>query len=429
MKMANPAQPIGVQGVSHLPEFQRLLFGVGREKLSAANHTLQLEMQEYDPKNVTPNLSGLNSWLDNTLSDFDAVNDFHEYMQILHTLVPLANTSRVIRKKIAQWILVAFQKNQYTNFFPHPNKCFALFCFAVAIRHENLCVKMIHENNELSSTFYFEMLDDTAPFKRMTYNVFRLLYERFTNNNRLSHMLYHTLLCRMARLEDSNESRQKVRLWMRVMENVMQPPSESWVSDGYIFTGSNVCMDLVRAGVKNACIFETLYSTYSDLGVDMRHLMNAQLESSWGGSPYNSACMAWVRSLVESTVRADTKLTMFVLRMTDLNVMSSGTTGEETLTFIHYLIIYHDSVEKSADYRSILQFLESGDAQFDKSIQCSVSRGVVDPLTGDHDTFMHLTAFELAHRKYTAERQNPPQHRPPCAFLLGLLAWLRPLGV
>ena len=56
MKMANPAQPIGVQGVSHLPEFQRLLFGVGREKLSAANHTLQLEMQEYDPKNVTPNL-------------------------------------------------------------------------------------------------------------------------------------------------------------------------------------------------------------------------------------------------------------------------------------------------------------------------------------------------------------------------------------
>ena len=437
--MENAAQAIGLQSVSHLPEFQQLLFVVGREKLSTANPTLRLEMQAYDSNNETPDLSALNVWLDNTLSEFDAVNDFQEYMRILNTLVRLAQTSRVVRKKIAEWIFLAFQRNKHTNFYPQPSKCWQLFCFAVRIRHEILCMRMIDEDNQFASTLYLRMLirtcddphvENEALFPRMTYNVFRTLYERFINDEpHLRSTLILPFLRKMALLEDSNESRQKVRLWMRIMENTRTEFGEirsvHWVSDHRVFPQSNVCMELVRAGLKNACILQTLYSTYSELGVDMRQLMNAPLESPWGGSPYKSASMEWVCCLGQLPASADSKLTMFVLRMTDLNSTSPETTGDQTLTFIHYLIIYHESVEKYADYQSILRFLESGDAQFDKSIRCTVLRAIVDPAGGDFDALIDITAFELARRTYMAERQLPPQHRHPSEFLLGLLQWLR----
>jgi hypothetical protein len=112
-------------------------------KLSTANPTLRLEMQAYDSNNETPDLSALNVWLDNTLSEFDAVNDFQEYMRILNTLVRLAQTSRVVRKKIAEWIFLAFQRNKHTNFYPTTQQMLAtvLFC------RQNTPRNSLHEND------------------------------------------------------------------------------------------------------------------------------------------------------------------------------------------------------------------------------------------------------------------------------------------
>lgn len=355
----------------------------------------------------------ISAWLDTYLADFSdfyTLDGYHDYKQKLDVLERIACTSRNTREQIANWIFPLFQKNQ----FEHSDKCFDLFSFAVKIRHEPLCMAMLSENDELLHGFRSRMLVSSAPFTQLTPRVFAELYQTFAVSEPLPPYLFLTFYKNMIKHTDSRGNREKIQLWFRMCEQHARlhfgDGSARWVQ--HLFMDSNLFLDVISKNVNNASIFEELCRFYPNEILYFRDTMNALetnqavLPGEWGNI---NAPMRWVSNLGANECVCDRGLLMFVLKMTNYNLRSGG--DRHNWTFIHRLIINHEVVEKYTDFQLILDFLNSGQVQYNKTIQCEVSS---DPYNPDvHDSEL-VTALELANRT-----------RPKSTFLIGITAWLQ----
>lgn len=158
----------------------------------------------------------------------------------------------------------------------------------------------------------------------------------------------------------------------------------------------NVFYVLINQPTLNVAIFQEIFAHYPDLHNDLLGLLNAELDNS-GFIPL----VVIIARLFTSQYRSvDLQAFMFVFTMSNLNYYRVNV----SITPIHMLIAFWDSVVENLGYHTILAYLNSGQAVYDRHIACNM---------GSLGT---ITAYD-----YVTIRLNHVQH----PLLTGLRDWLR----
>ena len=321
--------------VLKLDPMQTELKGVHREKLGTANKALQTRREQ----SVGELLIG--QWLENMINKFSFDTSIPDY----HLTLRLARTSRAVRKDIAKLL---FKRFQYFVAKQSVADCKLLFEFAVEIQHDPLCIKMIQENDHMS---HFLRRELAFLLEIVSVNFFAYMYMHYDLLELIGVTEYTKLL---AQLEDSPANRKKMHIFFDMVEkHTNHSHSPNWLTNEFTHEGGNMFILLTYQPFLRLAMFEEVFNHYSESVDYLKTLLQSQ--------DFNVTPLVQMIVSVRSRAFFDTRALIFVMGLSDLNQIIFSRMAN--LTAVHWLVRQHHQIEKYADYKMVLDFLISTEAQ------------------------------------------------------------------
>lgn len=348
-------------------------------------------------------------WWEEKMLELDACTNILQCRRILEDLLPATNLSPDTRKRIVTLMLVLFENQRHES-----AKCFELFCFAVKIYHEQLCEDMLNDN--LVVEYARNIAYQYTLFQKLTLRVFKLLYlHPFVLQDLADSNFFRRIADCMTHLPDSNENRKKIQIWFTLCETYIGATgSVQWVRDA--FPDGNLFIFVIRRRMYKYIIFEEICKRYSYELSYVWKTINQWVPTR--DSTFVTAPLEMIRCLCLSQGNDDdiledqTHSLIFMLKMANLNLGYNRVPN--CYTPIHALVICHRCVSAYTHSELILDFLNSGAIEYDRSIRCDID-------IGDSLYLPSCTALELT--RHLIHLSNL-QGKPPSEFLQNIEGWL-----